>query len=191
MLVSSTMVDLGFKAPDFCLPEPRTGKSVSRDDAAGPKGLLVAFLSNHCPFVQHLADHFARLSGEWMEAGLGVAGINANDPGRYPEDAPERMPEESRLRGYRFPYLFDRSQETPKAYRAACTPDFFLFGAELELVYRGRYDASRPSGGEPTGEELALAARAVIGGRPVSELQLPSMGCDIKWRKGNEPAWRK
>ena len=189
-LVTSTMLALGTEAPEFSLPEPATGETVSLFRFDGARGLLVVFLSNHCPFVKHLADHFAGLAAEYQARGVAVVGINANDVANYPDDSPERMVEEVAKRGYTFPYLFDESQEVAKAYRAACTPDFFLFDAGRRLVYRGQYDASRPSLDVPvTGEDLRAAMEAVLGGGAPVEEQVPSVGCNIKWRAGEEPGW--
>lgn len=189
-LVPSTMLALGTPAPGFSLPEPTTGETVSLSDFRGAPALLVVFLSNHCPFVKHLADHLAGVAAEYQRRGVAVVGINANDVTTHPDDSPAKMKEEVARRGYTFPYLFDESQEVAKAYRAACTPDFFLFGADGGLVYRGQYDASRPSLGTPvTGADLRAAIDAVLaGGAPVSQ-QVPSVGCNIKWKVGGEPEW--
>ncbi len=184
----STMIDLGTEAPDFCLPEPATGKTVCRDDFKGKKGLLVMFISNHCPYVKHIADELARFGREYQEKGLGIVAINANDVANYPDDSPEKMVEEVRARGYTFPYLFDESQEVAKAYQAACTPDFFLFDGDFKLVYRGQFDDARPRNDEPvTGKDLRAAADALLAGEPIPEDQKPSLGCNIKWKPGNEP----
>ena len=189
-LVASTMLALGTEAPEFSLPEPVTGETASLSRFEGARGLLVVFLSNHCPFVKHLADHFAGLAAEYQARGVAVVGINANDVANYPEDSPEKMVDEVARRGYTFPYLFDESQEVAKAYRAACTPDFFLFDAGRRLVYRGQYDGSRPSLDVPvTGEDLRAALEAVLGGAAPVEEQVPSVGCNIKWRAGEEPGW--
>jgi thiol-disulfide isomerase/thioredoxin len=188
--VASTMLPLGTEAPDFSLPEPATGRIVSRDDFAGAKALLVVVLSNHCPFVKHIADGLATFARQYQERGVAIVAINANDVAKYPDDAPERMVEEVTGRGYPFPYLFDESQAVVKAYRAACTPDFFLFDGERRLVYRGQFDASRPSLDTPvTGEDLRDACDAVLEGRAPSEEQVPSVGCNIKWKPGNAPSW--
>ena len=189
--VASTMLPLGTPAPDFALPDPAAGnRSVRLADFAGSKALLVAFFSNHCPFVKHLADAFAGFAEEYQARGLGVVAINANDVVRYPADSPERMAEEVTARGYTFPYLFDESQEVAKAYQAACTPDFFLFDGDRKLVYRGQFDASRPSSDVPvTGSDLRAACDAVLGGTTPDAAQVPSVGCNIKWRDGNAPAW--
>lgn len=188
-MVPSTMLALDTPAPDFSLPEPATGETISLSDFSGTEALLIVFLSNHCPFVKHLADHFAGVAAEYQGRGVAVVGINANDITTHPDDSPAKMKEEVARRGYTFPYLFDESQEVAKAYRAACTPDFFLFGADGKLAYRGQYDASRPSLGVPvTGADLRAAMDAVLAGEVPSE-QMPSVGCSIKWRAGNEPEW--
>ena len=189
-LVPSTMLALGTPAPDFTLPEPATGETVSLTDLGDPPALLVVFLSNHCPFVKHLADHLAGVAAKYQRRGVAVVGINANDVTTHPDDSPARMKEEVARRGYTFPYLFDESQEVAKAYRAACTPDFFLFGADGRLAYRGQYDASRPSLDVPvTGGDLRAAMDAVLAGRMPPAEQAPSVGCNIKWRAGEEPDW--
>ncbi len=189
-LVASTMLALGTEAPDFSLPEPATGRTVSLSGIDGARGLLVVFLSNHCPFVKHLADHFAGLAAEYQGRGVAVVGINANDVANYPDDSPAKMVEEVAGRGYIFPYLFDESQEVAKAYRAACTPDFFLFDADRRLAYRGQYDGSRPSLDVPvTGSDLRAALDAVLAGDAPPPEQVPSVGCNIKWRAGEEPGW--
>lgn len=189
-LVPSTMLALGTAAPDFSLPEPVTGETVSLSDFEGAPALLVIFLSNHCPFVKHLADHLARIVAEYQRRGVAVVGINANDITTHPDDSPAKMKEEVARRGYTFPYLFDESQEVAKAYRAACTPDFFLFGAAGRLAYRGQYDASRPSLGVPvTGADLRAAMDAVLAGEVPSAEQMPSVGCNVKWKAGSEPEW--
>jgi len=188
--VPSTMVPLGTHAPEFDLPEPATGRGVSLADFGDADALLVVFLSNHCPFVKYIADPFSAFAREYAGKGLAVVGINANDVERHPDDSPDKMVEEVALRGYGFPYLFDETQEVAKAYGAACTPDFFLFDKDLRLVYRGQFDASRPSLDVPvTGEDLRAACDAVLAGRAPLADQIPSVGCNIKWRPGNEPAW--
>ncbi len=188
--VPSTMLALGTPAPDFRLEEPATGRTVARADFEGARALLVVFLSNHCPFVKHIADALSAFGREYGAKGLAMVGINANDVANYPEDSPERMKDEVALRGYTFPYLFDETQEVARAYQAACTPDFFLFDGERKLVYRGQFDASRPGNDEPiTGRDLRRACDAVLAGELVSADQTPSIGCNIKWKAGNEPAW--
>ena len=189
-LVPSTMLPLGTPAPDFSLPEPYTGRTVSLGDFREAQALLVVFLSNHCPFVKHIADHFGAIAGGYQQDGVAVVGINANDVASHPDDSPDNMKGEVDRRGYTFPYLFDDTQEVAKAYRAACTPDFFLFDGGHRLVYRGQYDGSRPSLDVPvTGRDLRAAMDAVLAGdAPVAE-QVPSVGCNIKWRPGYEPEW--
>ncbi len=183
----STMAPLGMKAPDFTLPDT-TGETVSLLDFEGGAGLLVVFICNHCPYVKHIAAGLADYGAEYQERGLGVVAIAANDAENYPQDGPEAMAREAEERGYTFPYLFDGTQEVAKAYTAACTPDFFLFDGDLELVYRGQLDSSRPGNGLPvTGEDLRAATDAMLSGGPVSERQLPSVGCNIKWKAGNAP----
>lgn len=185
----STMLPLGTPAPFFSLPDP-AGGMVSLEDFGGAPALLVMFICNHCPFVKHLRGALAELGREYGERGVAVVAINANDAERYPADSPEAMAREKTEAGYSFPYLYDESQETAKAYAAACTPDFFLFGPDRTLVYRGQFDDSRPGNGLPvTGADLRAALDAVLDGRgPVPE-QTPSIGCNIKWRPGNEPAY--
>lgn len=183
----STMLPLGTPAPDFSLPNV-DGTTKSLADFQGAPGLLVVFMCNHCPFVIHLANALAAFAKEYQEKGLAVVGISSNDVENYPADTPELMVEEAKARGYTFPYLYDGSQEVAKVYRAACTPDFFLFDKDQELAYRGQFDSSRPdSGVGPTGEDLRVACDAVLAGSAPSEQQLPSIGCNIKWKPGGEP----
>ena len=189
-LVPSTMLPLGTPAPDFSLPEPYTGRTVSLGDFREAQALLVVFLSNHCPFVKHIADHFAAVAGGYQQNGVAVVGINANDVASHPEDSPDAMKAEVDRRGYTFPYLFDETQEVAKAYRAACTPDFFLFDGGRGLVYRGQYDGSRASLDVPvTGGDLCVAMDAVLAGDAPVAQQMPSVGCNIKWKAGCEPQW--
>jgi len=184
---STMLLPLGSKAPEFSLPDT-DGKIVSLDDFADAPALLVIFMCNHCPYVKHIADKLAELVRRYQARGVAVVGINSNDIEHFPEDAPERMHEEVERRGYTFPYLFDETQEVAKAYRAACTPDFFLFDGRRRLVYRGQLDGSRPGNNLPvTGKDLTAAIDAVLAGRPVPEDQKPSLGCNIKWKPGNEP----
>lgn len=187
--VTSTMLPLGTPLPEFSLPDADGGVHSTADAAEAP-GLLVAFVSNHCPYVKHVAPELGRLTAKWMDAGLAVLAVNSNDVEAYPEDGPEPMKEFAKVSGWTFPYLIDESQEVARTYRAACTPDFFLFDRDRRLVYRGRLDGSRPNSGVPvTGEDLGRAVDAVLAGQPVPDDQLPSMGCNIKWKPGNEPAW--
>ena len=185
----STMLELGTSAPAFALPEVEGG-TVSIDDFSSAPALLVMFICNHCPFVKHVRAELARVGRDYAPRGVGVVAISSNDPEAYPADAPERMREEKLDAGYTFPYLFDGTQEVAQAYRAACTPDFFVFDGERRLVYRGQLDDSRPSIDVPvTGRDLRAALDAVLSGRPVDAEQKPSLGCNIKWRPGNEPSW--
>ena len=185
----STMLPLGTQAPDFKLMNV-DGREVALADFAGKPALLVMFMCNHCPFVIHVAEELARLSSEYMARGVAVVGINANDTATHPADSPERMVAEAEERGYQFPYLFDETQEVAKAYRAACTPDFFLFDQDRKLVYRGQLDDSRPGSGVPvTGKDLRAALDAVLAGKKPAEEQRASLGCNIKWRAGNEPEY--
>ncbi len=183
----STMLPLGTRAPDFSLPDP-SGKPVSLSDFADAPALLVVFLCNHCPYVKHVAAGLAQLAADYQPRGVAVVGINANDVDSYPEDSPAKMAEEVKRRGYTFPYIYDATQEVAKAYSAACTPDFFLFDRDRALVYRGQMDAARPGNNVPvTGEDLRAALDAVLAGQPVSAQQRASLGCNIKWKPGNEP----
>jgi peroxiredoxin len=186
-LTPSTMLALGTPAPDFRLPDP-SGRTVARDDFRDAKALLVAFWCNHCPYVQHVREAFARFAMEYRAKGVAIVAINANDAASHPDDAPTAMAEEIRRFGFEFPYLVDVSQAVAKAYRAACTPDFFLFDADRKLAYRGQFDASRPGNREPvTGADLRAACDAVLAGRAAAAEQKPSIGCNIKWKAGNEP----
>lgn len=187
--VLSTMLELGTPAPKFALPDTE-GNIVSLADLPPAPALLVMFLSNHCPFVKHLRGAIAGLARDYAPRGVQIVGIMSNDVSRYPADAPERMREERAAAGWTFPYLYDESQEVARAYRAACTPDIFLFDGDRRLVYRGQLDSSRPSNGlAPSGEDVRSALDAVLEGRPVSGDQHPSIGCNIKWKPGNEPEW--
>lgn len=183
----STMQPLGSKAPDFRLPDP-AGNMVSLADFKNSSALLVVFMCNHCPFVQHILPQFAQLAREYQSRGVGIVGISSNDVEGYPEDRPEKMAELGKRSGLVFPYLYDESQEVAKAYGAACTPDFYLFDRNQRLVYRGQLDDSRPGNNRPvTGADLRAALDAVLAGRSVSQDQKPSVGCNIKWKAGNEP----
>lgn len=185
----STMLPLGTKAPPFSLAST-DGEQVSLEHYDSAPALLVMFICCHCPFVKHIRAGLARFARDYQPLGLGVVAISSNDIERYPDDAPEKMAEEAAEVGYTFPYLFDESQDVARAYRAACTPDFFLFDAERRLAYRGQFDGSRPGNDVPvTGGDLRRAADSVLEGRPVPEAQTPSLGCNIKWKPGNEPEY--
>ncbi|MGD8395337.1 MAG: thioredoxin family protein [Candidatus Eiseniibacteriota bacterium] len=189
MTPSTMMLELGTRAPDFALPDTE-GNTVALSDLSGAPALLVMFICNHCPFVIHVRHELARLGAEYGQRGVAIVAINANDVERHPDDSPARMRVEKAEVGYTFPYLFDAGQEVARAYRAACTPDFFLFDGEQRLVYRGQLDGSRPGSDVPvTGSDLRAALDAVLAGRPVAWQQTPSVGCNIKWKPGCEPAW--
>jgi peroxiredoxin len=187
-LTPSTMAPLGMEAPSFHLPDTDK-RLVSLADFGNAPALLVAFICNHCPFVKHVQKAFAQLVREYQAKGVAVVAINSNDAANYPDDSPSRMAAEKKAAGYTFPYLFDETQEVAKAYQAACTPDFFLFNQEHRLVYRGQMDASRPGNNKPNdGADLRAALDAVLSGQTPAAMQTPSMGCNIKWKPGNEPA---
>ena len=190
MATPSTMdLPLGGKAPDFSLPNI-DGKTVSLKDFADP-ALLVMFICNHCPYVKHLQAHLPQLVKEYQAKGVAAVGINSNDVARYPDDSPDKMLQTANQYGFTFPYLFDEAQDIAKAYRAACTPDFFLFDKERKLIYRGQYDDSRPKNDIPvTGKDLRAALDAALAGRSIPD-QKPSIGCSIKWKPGNEPDYFK
>lgn len=186
-MATSTMLPLGTEAPPFRLPDLE-GREVSLEDFSGTPALLVMFICNHCPYVQHVEKELGRLTQEYAERGVAVVGIMANDVESYPDDRPEKLREQAERAGFAFPYLYDETQEVARAYRAACTPDFFLFDGDRRLVYRGQMDGSRPGSDTPvTGEDLQAALDAVLEGRPVPEDQKPSVGCSIKWKPGREP----
>lgn len=183
----STMLALGTPAPDFSLPDYDGRLHALADFAAAP-ALVVAFICSHCPFVRHVREGLAAFASEYRRRGLAVVAINSNDVEAYPQDGPEGMRAEAAECGYEFPYLLDATQQVARAYRAACTPDFYLFDAGRRLVYRGQFDDSRPGNGRPvTGADLRAAVDATLDGRAPAVEQLPSLGCNIKWRKGNEP----
>lgn len=183
---ASTMLPIGTPCPEFSLPNVVDGSTVSREDFAG-RPLLVMFICNHCPFVKHLRDALAGFGDLYLHKGLSIVAISSNDAEAYPADSPELMREEAFEADYPFPYLYDESQEVAKRFRAACTPDFFLFDGDGGLVYRGQFDDSRPSTEIPiTGRDLREAVDAVLSGRPVAEEQMPSIGCNIKWKEAPE-----
>ena len=187
--VNSTMLPLGTKAPEFRLPDTN-GREVSPSDFKTASALLVIFMCNHCPYVKHIRAGLSQLARDYMPRGVAIVGISSNDVLHYPADRPAKMAEEVKTAGYIFPYLFDETQAVAKAYRAACTPDIYLFDREQRLVYRGQFDDSRPGNNVPvTGKDLRAALDAVLAGRPVASNQKASIGCNIKWKPGNEPEY--
>ena len=190
-LTPSTMLELGTGAPDFSLPDTVSGRTVTLADCAGHKALLVMFICNHCPYVVHVRDELARIGRDYGPASgkdVAIVAVSSNDAGNYPDDAPDKLAALAGELGFEFPYCYDETQEVAKAYRAACTPDFFLFDADLKLAYRGQLDDSRPGNDIPvTGTDLRAALDAVIAGKPAAETQKPSMGCNIKWKQGGAP----
>ena len=186
-LTPSTMLPIGTAAPAFRLSDT-DGQSVSLDDFKGAPALLVIFLCNHCPYVKHVRHDLARLGKEYQAKGVAIVGISSNDVSTHPDDGPAMMAKEKAAVGYTFPYLYDESQDVALAYQAACTPDFYVFDKDQKLVYRGQMDGSRPGNPIPvTGKDLRSALDAVLAGKPVSPDQRPSLGCNIKWKRGNEP----
>jgi len=182
------MLPLGTPAPAFNLTEPATGCTVTLADFQNAPALLVIFMCNHCPFVKHIREGLVRFAREYQARGLAIVAISANDVANHPNDSPAKMAEDARAFGYPFPYLYDETQAVAQAYRAACTPDFFLFDAGRTLVYRGQFDGSRPGNNVPvTGADLRAAADAALVGQPAPSDQKPSIGCNIKWKAGNEP----
>ena len=181
------MLPLGVAAADFSLPDTQ-GKLVSLSDFADAPALLIVFMCNHCPYVKHVAAGLAELACDYQQRGVAVVGINSNDTDAYPDDSPAKMAEEVKARGYTFPYLYDATQAVAKAYRAACTPDFYVFDRKRKLVYRGQMDSSRPGSDVPGDRRRPpRALDAVLANRPVPANQKPSLGCNIKWKPGNEP----
>ncbi len=190
-MMVSTMLALGTVAPDFELPDTK-GRMVSVKDFADAKAILIVFMCNHCPFVKHVLDEMVEMIKEYQQKGVAVVGINSNDVENYPDDSPEAMAKLVQQKGFTFPYLYDASQQAAKAYKAACTPDFFLFDEQRKLVYRGQMDDSRPGNVKPvTGADLRAAMDAVLEKRDIPANQKPSMGCNIKWKSGNEPGTLK
>ena len=184
---NSTMLALGTSAPNFSLPDTE-GNIVSLADFKGAPALLAIFMCNHCPFVKHILNDLVELAKEYQSKGIAVVGINSNDVANYPDDGPELMAKLAKEAGFTFPYLYDGTQEIAKAYHAACTPDFFLFDQDTKLVYRGQMDDSRPGNKVPvTGADLTAAIDDVLAGRKVNPEQKPSIGCNIKWKQGNQP----
>lgn len=189
-LTTSTMLPLGTQAPDFHLPEVVSEKTISLSTFADKKALLVMFICRHCPFVKHIQEQLALLGKDYLNSDLGIVAISANDAKNYPDDAPESLKAMVTEIGFQFPLCYDETQETAKAYTAACTPDFFVFDSQRKLVYRGQLDDSRPSNGKPvTGADLRSAIAAVLADNPVTEQQKPSVGCNIKWKPGKQPSY--
>ncbi|MEH1875392.1 thioredoxin family protein [Nostoc sp.] len=189
-LTASTMLPLSTKAPDFNLPEVVSGKTTSLSTFANKKALLVMFICRHCPFVKHIQQELVQLGKDYFTSDLAIVAISANDAKNYPDDAPESLQAFATEQGFNFTLCYDENQETAKAYTAACTPDFFVFDDQRQLVYRGQLDDSRPSNGKPvTGTDLRAAIEAVLAGKPVTSDQKPSVGCNIKWKPGNQPSY--
>lgn len=179
----STMLALGTPAPDFHLPDVVTGRTVSLQDFADKKALLLMFICRHCPYVVHVRHELAKLGVDYADKSVGIVAISSNDAETYPEDAPESLKQMALELGFRFPFLYDESQDVARAYQAACTPDFFLFDTDRKLVYRGQLDDSRPGNGVPvTGRDLRAAIDALLADQPVNPNQKPSLGCNIKWK---------
>jgi len=190
MAVASMMLPLGTPAPPFSLPDVVSTKPYSLDSFAGKTALMVIFMCRHCPYVVHVQNEIARIGQDYADSGLGIVGISSNDPAHYPDDAPERLKEMAQQLKLRFPLCFDDTQEVAKSYKATCTPDFYLFDRDRRLVYRGQLDDSRPGNNRPvTGRDLRAAIDAVLAGKPVDSNQKASIGCSIKWKPGNAPAY--
>lgn len=188
----STMLPLGTKAPPFCLPDVCTNQSIDLQTVDIHKGCLIAFVCNHCPYVIHLLDPLVKLSNEWVKNGIKVFLISSNDAENYPDDSPVKMRELAEKKQFQFPYLYDEDQSVALAYKAACTPDFFLFDSKLSLFYRGQFDDSRPGNqNEATGTELSSAVDSLLLNQPAPKIQKPSLGCNLKWKSGYEPEYFK
>jgi peroxiredoxin len=186
------MLALGTAAPAFDLPDVASGKRFSLESFAGKRALLVMFISRHCPYVQHVKEELARIGKDYGTRNVGIVAISANDAANYPDDAPAKLNEMAEDSRFTFPLCYDESQDVAKAFSAACTPDFFLFDSDRRLVYRGQLDDSRPSNGKPvTGRDIRNALDAVLAGHAVSEDQKPSLGCNVKWKTGNEPQYAR
>ena len=189
-LTPSTMLELKTKAPDFKLPDVISGKTLSLSSFASKKALLVMFICRHCPYVVHIKKELSRLGKDYAAKDIAIVAISANDAQTHPDDAPDQLKAMAKEEGFTFPFLYDESQEVAKAYTAACTPDIFLFNKNRELVYRGQLDESRPGNSKPvTGKDLRAAIDAVLADKPVNANQVPSIGCNIKWKPGNEPSY--
>ncbi len=185
---ASTMLELGTSLPSFSLPEPKTGKLVSTDDLADAKAVVVMFICNHCPYVKRIADGLASFGRDYAAQQVAILAVSSNDVVNYPDDSPSKMVEEAQARSYPFPYLFDEDQSVAKAFRAACTPEFYVFDGDRKLVYRGQFDSARPSNDDPvSGADVRQAVDAVLNGSDINPEQIASVGCNIKWREGNAP----
>ena len=190
MAVASMMLPLGTPAPPFALRDVVSGQVYSPDSFTGKAAMLIMFLCRHCPYVEHVQHEIAKIGQDYQDTGLGLIGISSNDPAHYPDDAPDRLKEMAQHLHFRFPFCFDETQEVAKVYKAACTPEFYLFDAQRQLVYRGQLDDSRPSNNKPvTGRDLRAAIDAVLAGKPVDSNQKSSIGCSIKWKPGNAPPY--
>ena len=190
MAVQSMMLPLGTNAPSFELPDVVSGQMYNLESFAGKSALLVMFLCRHCPYVRHIEDEIGKLGRDYAKSRLGIVAISSNDPGHYPDDAPQRLKEMAHRLDFQFPFCFDETQDVAKAYRAACTPDFYLFDGRRQLVYRGQLDDSRPGSDRPvTGRDLRDAIDAVLSDKPVSSRQRASVGCSIKWKPENAPEY--
>ena len=186
-LTESTMLELGTRAPDLSLPDVISGETVSLKSFANKKALLVMFICQHCPYVQHVKEELTRLGRDYAKREIGIVAVSSNDAKNYPDDAPDQLEKMATSLGFTFPFCYDETQQVARAYTAACTPDFFLFDERRQLVYRGQLDDSRPGNGKPvTGRDLRAAIEAVLTGKPVSRDQKPSVGCNIKWKRGEE-----
>ena len=189
-LKESTMLALGTPMPSFALPDVRSQEIINSETFQKKSALLVMFICRHCPYVVHVQEELTKLAQDYQEKDLGILAISSNDVSGYPADAPPRLQEMAEQLGWKFPYCYDETQAVAKAFTAACTPDFFLFDRQRQLVYRGQLDESRPGNGKPlTGQDLRAALDAVLSGQPVSSQQRPSAGCNIKWKSGNEPEY--
>lgn len=186
----TVQLDLNYLAPEFSLPDVVTGKNLSFSDIQGQKGTVVMFICNHCPFVVHVMDELIRMGNDYKTQGVGFVAISSNDVSNYPDDSPQKMAELASRRSFPFPYLYDETQEVAKAYTAACTPDFSVFDADGKCVYRGQLDDSRPGNDQPVnGADLRQVLNTLIDGKTISADQKPSIGCNIKWKAGNEPSY--
>jgi len=190
MAVESTMLQLGTPAPAFSLKDVVSGRPITLDSFADKSALLIMFICRHCPYVVHVQNEIARIGMDYAERDVGILAISSNDPLTYPDDAPDRLKEMAERLNFQFPFCFDETQNVAKAYRAACTPDFYLFDKQRRLAYRGQLDDSRPGSNKPvTGQDLRAAMEAVLAGRQIEGPQRPSIGCSIKWKKGNAPPY--